>query len=65
MLDRGVLVAELPRLLEPWVSGKIDGKSFASGAHIIGRQAQIMAVFSSIIVHIEEVRSSSERFVSV
>lgn len=44
-----------------WVVEKKEGNNFASGAHIIGRQAQIMAMFSSIMVHIEEVRSSKKK----
>jgi hypothetical protein len=37
---------------------KNEGKSLASGAHIIGKQAQIIATFSSVIVHTEEAISS-------
>lgn len=38
-----------------------EGKNRASGTHIIGRQAQIIATFSSIIVHTEEARSTTEK----
>jgi hypothetical protein len=43
---------------------KKEGKSLASGIHIIGRQAQVIATFSSIIVHIEEAISSVGVYVS-
>jgi hypothetical protein len=39
---------------------KKEGKSLTSGVHIIGRQAQVIATFSSVIVHTEEARSSGE-----
>jgi hypothetical protein len=39
---------------------KNEGKSLASGAHIIGKQAQIIATFSSVIVHTEEAMSSGK-----
>jgi hypothetical protein len=43
---------------------KREGKSLESGVHIIGRQAQVIATFSSVIVHIEEARSSGKILVS-
>lgn len=55
-------MAELPPVSVPRCEdGKRRGKSLVSGAHIIGRQAQMIAMFSSIIVHTEEARSSAER----
>lgn len=54
-----LLVARLSRLLARFSFE--EGKNRASGTHIIGRQAQIIATFSSIIVHTEESRSTAEK----
>ena len=66
--DREFALDSVPLVPEPWllvvhcVEENREGKSFASGAHIIGRQAHIMAIFSSIMVQIDEVKSSSKQY---
>lgn len=55
-----LLTAKLTWLSPPFFMEKSEGKSLASGAHIIGRQAQIIAMFSSVMVHTEEAMSSRE-----